>query len=111
MKWYLIWFLTVQGYDGEVFNRHEQNRFMETHAECLFELEAKKHELHAQIGKRQFVAIYTPPPEPDPNGFPTRKIPDRYINYNGKVIGYWIGCNQRIPYTGGPPPSKLPNRT
>jgi hypothetical protein len=110
MKWYLIWFLTVQSYDGEIFNRHEQNRFMETQAECLIELEAKEFELKAQVGERQFVPVYTIPPEPDPWGFPTHKSPGRSIDYKGVVIGYSIGCNQRIPYTGGSPDYGLPKQ-
>ena len=94
-SWYLIWFLTVEGYDGVIFDRHEQNRYMETQTKCLIELEAKEHELLAQIGKRNYVKIYHFPLKPGKHGFPIRQDQGISIDYRGTVIGYSIGCNQR----------------
>lgn len=80
VKWYLIWMLTVQTYDGEVDTRII-DMVMESETACVQEAHAKLQELELQLGK------------------------DHYVNYNyeepiemplgGKLLGVSVGCDMR----------------
>ena len=78
VKWYLVWMLTVQTYDGEVDTRILEMP-MENRTICFQEAETKLKELELQLGE------------------------DHYFNYNyetpvklplgGKLLGVSVGCD------------------
>ena len=93
-EWFLIWFLIVEKYNGDIDERGPFTLPKATHVECLYEAKAKADDLTQQLGSEAYIRYDIQDQAIDgiEETLGTGLTPYYTVRYGGKLTGFRVGC-------------------